>query len=107
MQSISDILLNQGYTRTCSLIPKLYEMLRGKIIITKKEVKSISKIIIFLIGVYQKIASPQLRSSCRFEPSCSNYMILAIEKYGAEKGIVMGIQRLIRCRYPNSGIDYP
>jgi len=66
-----------------------------------------TKIIIWLIHLYQSKAPPQLRASCRFEPSCSNYMHLAILKYGILKGIYLGFKRLLRCKIPNSGIDYP
>ena len=62
---------------------------------------------IFLIHLYQKIAPLKLRNSCRFEPSCSNYMIIAINKYGVLKGFFLGLKRIIRCRIPNSGYDYP
>jgi putative component of membrane protein insertase Oxa1/YidC/SpoIIIJ protein YidD len=34
-------------------------------------------------------------------------MILAIEKYGVVKGVIKGIRRILRCNYPNGGIDYP
>lgn len=64
----------------------------------------ISKILIFLVRLYQKIPHPKL---CRFEPSCSTYMILAIEKYGVVKGVFKGIWRIMRCHYPNGGEDYP
>ena len=67
----------------------------------------IKQILTSLIRTYQHIAPKSLRESCRFEPSCSNYMILAIEKHGSVKGVLMGIQRLSKCRYPNGGIDYP
>jgi len=63
--------------------------------------------ILFLILLYQKIAPKELRDSCRFEPTCSNYMIIAIEKYGCIKGCFLGIKRLLRCHYPNGGYDYP
>jgi len=65
------------------------------------------RIIVSLIVLYQKLAPKKLRESCRFEPTCSNYMILAIEKNGIIKGIAFGLRRLFRCRYPNGGIDYP
>lgn len=35
---------------------------------------------------------------CKFTPTCSNYMIQAIEKYGVIKGVSLGVKRLIRCR---------
>ncbi|MFP4363995.1 MAG: membrane protein insertion efficiency factor YidD [Spirochaetia bacterium] len=44
--------------------------------------------IIFFIKLYQRIAPNQLRQCCRFEPSCSNYMIVAIQKYGTIKGVL-------------------
>ncbi|MCL2154023.1 MAG: membrane protein insertion efficiency factor YidD [Leptospirales bacterium] len=57
--------------------------------------------------MYQKIAPKRIRESCRFEPTCSNYMIMAIKKYGSSKGSLMGFKRLLRCHYPNGGYDYP
>jgi len=68
---------------------------------------SIESIVILLVKWYQKIAPRRLRESCRFEPSCSNYMILAMQKYGIMRGLLMGFRRIARCRYPNGGIDYP
>ncbi|MDR0908316.1 MAG: membrane protein insertion efficiency factor YidD [Spirochaetaceae bacterium] len=64
-------------------------------------------LVISLIRLYQSKAPAELRASCRFEPSCSNYMILAIQKYGTFSGIMKGLHRIIRCHYPNGGIDYP
>jgi putative membrane protein insertion efficiency factor len=63
--------------------------------------------IIQFIQIYQQIAPKRLRASCRFEPSCSNYMIGAIERYGCCTGLIRGIQRLCRCRHPNGGVDLP
>jgi len=62
---------------------------------------------ISLILLYQKIAPKRIREACRFEPTCSNYMIMAIEKYGSIKGFWLGLKRLTRCHYPNGGYDYP
>lgn len=56
---------------------------------------------------YQVIAPQKIRNSCRFEPSCSHYAILALKKYGFLKGWRMAFNRLGRCRYPNGGEDYP
>ena len=63
--------------------------------------------IIWLVHVYQHYASDEIRLKCVFEPSCSEYMILAINKYGLFRGVAKGINRLMRCRPPNGGIDYP
>ena len=64
-----------------------------------------SDIIIYLVRLYQKIPHPKL---CRFQPSCSPYMILAIEKYGSVKGFFKGIWRIFRCNpFSKGGEDYP
>jgi putative membrane protein insertion efficiency factor len=54
----------------------------------------------FLIGglkAYKWILSPVLPSTCRFYPTCSEYMREAVERYGAAKGVWMGVRRLVRC----------
>lgn len=65
------------------------------------------KIIIWIIRLYQKKAPYYIRVACRFEPSCSEYMILSVSKYGCFKGVYKGIRRLLRCKPPNGGVDYP
>lgn len=60
-----------------------------------------------LILLYQRLAPQKIRDACRFEPSCSNYAILALKKYGFFKGWAMTFNRLNRCKYPNGGVDYP
>lgn len=67
----------------------------------------LKKIVIKLIVFYQNRAPPHIRESCLHTPTCSNYMILAIEKHGALVGLAVGIKRIVRCRLPNGGIDYP
>ena len=63
------------------------------------------KLIIKLIRLYQKQPKPL---ACRFEPTCSEYMILAIEKYGLLVGVAKGIWRILRCNpLGGHGIDYP
>lgn len=63
--------------------------------------------ILLLIDLYQLLAPKSLRMNCRFEPSCSEYMKLAIKKYGLFKGLKKGIDRIRRCKPPNGGYDYP
>jgi len=60
----------------------------------------------FIMG-YRKIAPLHLRAACRFIPTCSEYAIQAIMKYGFWKGWGKTIKRLIRCRPPYGGFDYP
>ena len=64
----------------------------------------------FVIGcvlIYKVTAPLEVREACRFYPTCSTYMIMAINKYGLIVGITKGIRRLLRCKPPNGGIDYP
>jgi len=63
--------------------------------------------LVFLIRRYQVWAPARIRANCRFHPSCSEYMILALEKYGPWTGLRMGIGRLLRCGPPNGGVDFP
>lgn len=65
------------------------------------------RIVIFLIRVYQKFGPYSIRCMCVFVPNCSQYMVMAIEKYGLIKGIKKGRDRLDRCHEPNIGEDYP
>jgi len=55
------------------------------------------KIIKGLILLYQNFVSPWLPSVCRFYPTCSQYTIEAIDKYGARKGLFLGIKRISKC----------
>ena len=63
--------------------------------------------VIWLVHLYQNRASDATRLRCVFTPSCSEYMILAVEKYGSVIGVIKGIRRLMRCHAPNGGEDYP
>ncbi|AYD41380.1 membrane protein insertion efficiency factor YidD [Clostridium fermenticellae] len=59
--------------------------------------------LVFLIKFYRKYISPLKRQCCRFYPTCSQYAIQAIEKYGALKGGFMSIKRILRCNPFNKG----
>ena len=61
------------------------------------------KIIIFTITLYQKYISPLKRPCCRFYPTCSQYALEAVEKYGALKGGFMAIKRILKCNPFNKG----
>lgn len=62
--------------------------------------------VIWLVHLYQNKAPDRVRLKCVMEPSCSVYMILAVEKYGVIRGVYKGIRRLFRCG-DVCGIDYP
>ncbi|MDP4219074.1 MAG: membrane protein insertion efficiency factor YidD [Bacteroidota bacterium] len=55
------------------------------------------RIFAFIIRLYQQVVSPHLGNNCRFEPTCSEYMMQAVMKYGVIKGGWMGIKRIGRC----------
>ena len=57
--------------------------------------------------LYKIWAPLSTRGRCRFYPTCSTYMIMAIWKFGLFFGVYKGIRRITRCRPPNGGIDYP
>lgn len=60
------------------------------------------------IRVYQVTLSPLLGSACRFEPSCSRYMVEALRKYGFCRGLAKGLKRLGRCHpWHPGGYDPP
>ncbi|RUM47466.1 MAG: membrane protein insertion efficiency factor YidD [Hydrogenothermus sp.] len=66
------------------------------------------QIFIKFIKIYQKVLSPFLGNNCRYYPSCSEYSIQAIEKYGVLKGILKSIWRILRCNpFSKGGVDYP
>ena len=56
-----------------------------------------SGVLIALVRAYQVVLSPLTGGACRFEPSCSNYMIGAIKTHGPAKGAVLGVWRILRC----------
>ncbi len=65
--------------------------------------QGMSKSLIAVIRVYQWTVSPLLGPACRFEPSCSRYMIAAVEKYGLIRGVAKGVRRFSRCHPWNPG----
>lgn len=68
--------------------------------------KIFSGILIFFIKVYQRVISPHLGKNCRFYPTCSQYTIEAIRKYGPFKGFFLGMRRILRCHpFSKGGYD--
>lgn len=62
--------------------------------------------LIWCVRVYQRYAKSETRLRCCMTPSCSEYAILALKKYGAIIGGIKTFKRLLRC-HPPGGIDYP
>jgi len=66
----------------------------------------IGKLFIILIRLYQYTLAAVLGGQCRFHPSCSEYGIEAIQKYGAWYGFWLGLKRILKCHpWHPGGID--
>ena len=57
----------------------------------------IQKMIIMVIKFYRIFISPLKQPTCRFVPTCSEYALLAVEKYGVIRGVWLAIKRFLRC----------
>jgi len=57
----------------------------------------VKALLVALIRTYQRLISPMLAPSCRFHPTCSEYAVQAIQKYGPVHGLVKALWRIIRC----------
>ena len=65
-------------------------------------------IVIAGVHAYQVLISPWLGPHCRFQPTCSQYFIESLHKYGALRGSVRGIARILRCHpWHPGGYDPP
>lgn len=64
------------------------------------------KMLIALIRFYREAISPYRRPCCRYTPTCSQYAMQAIEKYGALKGGFLAVRRVLRCNpFHKGGYD--
>lgn len=66
-----------------------------------------ANLLIQFVRVYQRYAPERIRRRCRFEPSCSQYMILAVQKHGFLKGLRLGCNRIARCSSGDGGFECP
>ncbi len=65
-------------------------------------------VMIFLVRVYQYTLSPLLGPTCRFTPTCSEYFIVSVRKYGALRGAARGVWRICKCHpFHPGGEDLP
>ncbi len=66
----------------------------------------IRRILILPILFYRKCISPLFPPTCRYYPSCSGYAMQAIMRFGAVKGLILAVSRLLRCHpWARGGID--
>jgi len=67
---------------------------------------AMASILLLALRVYKRVISPLLPSACRFHPTCSEYMMQAIQTHGAARGLWMGLKRLSRCHpFHAGGLD--
>ena len=68
----------------------------------------LSGLIVLAVRGYQVCLRPVLPATCRFQPSCSEYMIAAVRKYGPARGAWRGVRRICRCHpWHPGGYDPP
>jgi uncharacterized protein len=69
---------------------------------------AVTAFLIAVIRLYQVTLSPLLGQACRFEPSCSRYMVESLKKYGLIAGLGRGLRRVSRCHpWDPGGYDPP
>ena len=65
-----------------------------------------SSILMLLVKFYQYAISPLTPSSCRYSPTCSEYAMQALKKYGPLKGLYLSVKRILKCNpWGGSGYD--
>ena len=59
------------------------------------------------IRVYQRVISPAFPNRCKYHPSCSEYAVQAVRRYGVLRGVVLSAWRLLRCNpWSHGGVDF-
>ncbi|MFB6343798.1 membrane protein insertion efficiency factor YidD [Saccharicrinis sp. FJH2] len=68
--------------------------------------KLLTGILVLLVKFYQYVISPLIPASCRYTPTCSEYSVQALKKYGPFKGLWLSVKRILRCNpWGGSGYD--
>jgi len=65
------------------------------------------RLMILLVRMYQRFVSPLFPPHCRFTPTCSEYAVQALGKYGVLKGGVISLKRILKCHPFHPGGDDP
>ena len=64
------------------------------------------RVVIGAIRIYQQWISPLFVASCRYHPTCSMYMLQAVQQYGVCRGVWLGVRRIITCHpYSKGGVS--
>ena len=84
-------------------------ILRREVVTKLNKTHTLKKIFVFplviIIKLYQFVISPLTPTSCRYSPTCSQYSLEALKKYGVIKGVSLTFKRLIKC-HPWGGSGY-
>ena len=65
-----------------------------------------ARLVLTVLSLYRRMLSPLLGSRCRYHPSCSVYTYEAVERFGAVRGLWLGIKRIARCHpWAAGGLD--
>ena len=68
--------------------------------------KIIENSLIFLVKLYQYLISPLFGPNCRFQPTCSAYLLESVEKHGLRTGLKLGFKRISKCHpWGGHGLD--
>jgi putative membrane protein insertion efficiency factor len=66
----------------------------------------VARLLLLLIEAYRLTLSPLVGGFCRYEPTCSRYAAEAVRRYGAGRGAVLAVRRLLRCHpFRPGGLD--
>ena len=64
------------------------------------------RLLLSLIRAYKRFLSPLLPRRCKYEPACSTYAVEAVERFGALRGTVLAVWRILRCNpFSHGGFD--
>jgi putative membrane protein insertion efficiency factor len=70
-------------------------------------VTALRAIVIAPIRLYQRAVSPALPRRCKYHPTCSQYAVQAVRRYGILRGVVLAAWRLLRCNpWSHGGVDF-
>ncbi|BBD78338.1 MULTISPECIES: membrane protein insertion efficiency factor YidD [Hydrogenophilus] len=67
----------------------------------------LARVLVVLVRGYQYLISPWLGQNCRFTPTCSQYLIEAVERHGVVRGLWLGVKRVGRCHPWHPGGEDP
>ena len=72
----------------------------------RKESGAVARVLMSMVRGYRRYISPLLPDSCIYSPTCSEYMLEALQKYGAARGFWLGFKRILRCHpFHKGGYD--